>query len=342
MISVISILLSAGLAAALREHSHNLASKDHAECSCGFEHMGKCNDDWSDPTKATDCCPFFATQCDPSSIRGQQGFQAECNFKPFQRGLYPDEFQIEQKCQEVECSNVYQAIQTSLDMVRQHEELLSKRSKQARHQFTGKSNNGRFRKCACGKFNTETFLCGVEGKSKEKKCCTKLDDCPSTSELFMQVKQDEKETKEAYVERARLHTQLNAMRSLYEECGQNCKVKYYENCMEDLKEKVDGVSRQEAFVKKWQKEHLSQSDWEKQKVQRVERLFAKAKANPVQLTDLSTWDGRSAKAPCCKCAKKVFQAVKKVDFCLDSTCPENCEEMKEANFCGTAKACPKE
>eukprot|EP00438_Fugacium_kawagutii_P001671 Skav205382 [mRNA] locus=scaffold277:137658:138674:+ [translate_table: standard] len=338
---MISILSIASLAAALREDSHDFGAVQPAECSCGVEYDGKCNEDWSDQSKARPCCPFFATQCDPSSPLGKKYFQSECTFdKPHQYGLFQDQWQMDQKCQEVECSNVHQAIATSLSMTQQHEHKEVQRSQKARPKMTGKSNNGRFRKCACGKFNPETSLCAVEGKSKERKCCTLLDDCPSTSDLFMQVKQDEKETKEFFGEKARLHRQLNVMRALYQECDQNCKLRYYEKCMEDLKEKVDGMSRQEAYLRKAHKEHLGQSDWKEQKIQRVERLFAKAKADPVQLIDLSTWDGRSAEAPCCKCAK-VFETVKKVDFCLSSTCPENCEEM-EASFCGKATGCSKE
>lgn len=287
-----------------------------------------------------------------------RGLDVECNFQPFQRGMYADPYQLESKCQQVECRSIYTAFERLKKEFRVRQ--------QQRFNFgliTGYSNKGSmkwFKKCACGEFNAATQQCKVKGKSKEKPCCSSASDCEASDPWPV-----------FYTEKVNSMNFMNAegkaVQGLYQECIGNCHLRYRELCLEDLKEMVPvqgkSITRQQAFVLKTQTagerpdaydpkymEHAASIDrmQQKDKEERIGRLYEKSQKDPVELTDLSTWDPefntQSQQVSCCKCQKAMstIGTAKVASFCEAATCPSSCQTAW-AGFCSKSpKTCPPE
>ena len=339
--ALIVYLALCGLAAALRERA-----ADTPRCSCGQPiFSGLCYE--AKDGSQTPCCGNWASECPATSPLMTRGLDVECNFQPFQRGLF-DPYQLESKCQKVECRSVY----TALERIKQHYQDF----RQKRFNFglvSGYSNKGNmkwFKKCACGEFNAASQQCKVKGKSKEKPCCTSLSDCEASDAwpVFYQENVAAQNFRNA---------EGQAVQGLYQECIGNCHLRYRELCMEDLKEivPVEGksITRQQAFVLKTQTagqrpdaydpkymEHAASLDrmQQKEKEERVVRLYAKSQKEPVELTDLSAWDPefntQSQQVSCCKCQKAMptIGAAKVASFCEAAICPSSCQTAW-AGFC---------
>lgn len=285
-----------------------------------------------------------------------RGLDVECNFQPFQRGMYADPYQLESKCQKVECRSIYTAFERLKKEFRVRQ--------QQRFNFgliSGYSNKGSmkwFKKCACGEFNAATQQCKVKGKSKEKPCCSSASDCEASDPWPV-----------FYTEKVNsvnfMNAEGKAVQGLYQECIGNCHLRYRELCLEDLKEMVPvqgkSITRQQAFVLKTQTagqrpdaydrsymEHAASIDRMQQedKEERIVRLYEKSQKDPVELTDLSTWDPefntQSQQVSCCKCQKAMstIGTAKVASFCEAATCPSSCQTAW-AGFCSKSpKTCP--
>ena len=320
-----------GLAAALREQP----VRTHTEvehCSCGQPvYSGLC---WDKPPAPTPCCLLWATECPATSPIVKSELGKTCNFHNLH---FIHAASVLQKCQQVECLSVYNALQSTRDLQRQQKPFNF-------DLVRGGSNKGKwFTKCACGKFNEATQQCQVKGKSKEKPCCSDLNDCSESDDWPVLVK---KKADAANF----LQSQNNALTALSKECHANCLLRYEELCFEDLKEVVteEGMTRQAVFVAKTQqlgqlpdaydKAYLTHTDSvdkmkKKEGMEREERIYEKSRKQQVDLVDLSTWDRNFGSespplsASCCKCQKTLSKigAARVTSFCTSSTCPDDCQ-----------------
>ena len=335
-------------------------------CSCGGQVGGACVQETGGVNPATGqsqyifkpCCHEWASECSPTDGLWQQGFRFECDFRPYQRGLYPDEYEVEGKCKKAECSSVYAALDKTMSELRSHNQFWFKTGL-----ATGYSNSKWNNKCACGEFNEATRQCattGRWGKSKEKPCCTNLQDCKPLDPWPTRFDK-EFQNEEALKQKA------TTLQGLSAECLQSCNLKYQELCLADLKEKVPGskVSRQEAFRLEVEKLGPRPGDYDRkvmdyelniekkmqaEKEERVRRIHKKISEGPIlELIDLSSWDGSletGSSGACCKCRKAhpfgdIPLGASITHFCSASTCSNvpDCESI-DNSFCGkNAKSC---
>ena len=340
MIAITTLLVGA---AAIRD-----ANRD---CHCGFEYSGLCSETMVfDPATAKPCCELF-TQCDPASYQAQRGIHHYCNFEKHgvglgMPGLYADPFDVDGKCDKLECANVKEAISQSWkkgqDKVAKNNDVLSKMFESKRPKITGKSNKyGLLKRCACGKFNEGTGKCAVVGKSSEKPCCTKKEDCKRSDEWIKDTEEWEMTLKKAEADNIQLveltRKQTEIMKSLHKECLHQCTSRYAEICFHDLKEK----GRLEAYLMK--NPNHDRELWLKDKKKRFQRISSKAQEAPRQFIDLSTWDGELSESTslCCECPKQVSGSlVPNMDLCVAAECPSSCKTLPEPRFCGkNTKAC---
>lgn len=341
MIAIAALLVGA---AAIRDASNR------DDCHCGFEYSGVCSENMVfDPATAKPCCPFF-TECDPASYQAQRGIHHYCNFEKHgvglgMPGLFADPFDVDGKCDKLECANVKDAISQSWkkgqDKMTKNNDALSKMFESKRPKITGQSNKyGVLKRCACGKFNEGTGKCAVVGKSSEKPCCTKEKDCKPDDEWIKEAKEWEMTLKKAeddhiqLVELTRKQTEI--MKSLHKECLNQCHSRYAEICFHDLKEKVEGSkSRLEALL--LQNPNHNRDLWLKDKKERFQRIASKAQETPREFIDLSTWDGELSESTsqCCKCPGQVSGSlVPVINLCMAAECPSSCQTLPEPRFCG--------
>lgn len=71
-------------------------------CSCGGQYGGGCIEN----AQVKPCCLAWATDCQSTDPLFQIGFAFDCNYAPYQRGLYPDEFKVDETCKS-SCSKVF-------------------------------------------------------------------------------------------------------------------------------------------------------------------------------------------------------------------------------------------
>ena len=188
-------------------------------CSCGGQYGGGC----VEGTEVKPCCAW-ARDCQSTDPLFQIGFASECNYAPYQRGLYPDEFKVEETCKTSTCSNAF------ADYQRAASEWVV-----AKGLATGRSNSKLLDSCGCGDFNLQTQQCkasnrwGAAKAAKEKRCCSRLSDCNPQDAWPRRFQ----ELQEASETRGQEFTQ----------CLQSCKSRVSELCVADLQRTQEAVQQ---------------------------------------------------------------------------------------------------
>lgn len=281
------------------------------------------------------CCAAWASDCKATDPLFRRGLDRECTFDaPHKFGLYADEYEVAQKCQKSECSTVFAA-----------KALAAKEVQLVRSLVSGSSNGKWFKKCGCGTFNEESHYCKMG--TKEKPCCSNLQDCKSTDPWPQKYRN--------------VLSQEGIMKGLSQKCIQSCKAKYVELCIGDMRETVPGrLTRLEAFQLQVQNElqaevgnrpgdndrsftgyqSLIDAKYAKERKNRFERIYLGIQKAPVsQLVDLSSWDPTNqVHVQCCMCTRShpfgdISMGASVTEFCTGSTCAKNGCEETNSNFC---------
>jgi len=283
-----------------------------------------------------------------AALREQVGRSpSDCDFNPHRRGLGLDaHFQLEQKCQMVECAGIHKA----WAKIRQDRQGLNVFNFAL---VTGQSNAGKWfkKKCACGDFQEASQQCNVKTKkgmsTNTKPCCSKLDDCNPSDEWPA-----------IYWEAARFRReQTQAIKGLYDTCMASCDLRYRKLCMQDLESHKEAFDAQSKLLgpppSAYDRKYLEWADRldklkEQEKVKRMERIWAIAQKEKKELYDISSWTGKfqrgSTSMPCCNCltSSAATGDAHFSSFCTASACPTHCKTALWAGFCGRdhTKTCP--
>ncbi|CAK9059430.1 unnamed protein product [Durusdinium trenchii] len=190
-------------------------------CSCGGQYGGGCIEN----AQVKPCCLAWATDCQSTDPLFQIGFAFDCNYAPYQRGLYPDEFKVDETCKS-SCSKVFADHQKAAS-----EWVIAK------NLVNWVSNSKLLDKCACGEFNLQTQQCKAVnrwGKEKEKRCCSRLTDCKPGDAWPKEFEELQEVSK--------------AKGQEFDQCFQSCKSRIPELCVADLQK------TQEAFRQSLEKD----------------------------------------------------------------------------------------